>query len=248
MSHTASAVLCAAEHHSAGFFYRWHFQLLGEHRRVDFPLTKCRSPTSTSQALISVRTLPSPSRRIKGSTSRCASPRCRSDPIRKNTAAQGTLDWSWQRIGWIHPGGEGSANFSVALDIQLPLRFSEVDNHLQVSSIPAKVNINKFDVKVSPSPSIDCAEKIRSPEMQGEGFLSYSVHFNRWFLSFLIKALNGVLKSIIESQLEKAFPTTITQDINTALMKVTQPMLTDDINRCPSDSSCSITSSLTSVS
>jgi len=113
----------------------------------------------------------------------------------QNSGASGSLDWHWRGQRWPHVHGTGKANFSFTLDADLMLQFTVVDDHLQISSIPAKVTVDNFDVDIHDTK-------------------------NGWFYKIILGLFDGVLKNAIANGLQKAFPTSITDSIDKALMNV----------------------------
>jgi len=113
----------------------------------------------------------------------------------QQSGATGSLNWKWRGQRWPHVHGSGQANFSFTMDVDLMLKFLAVDDHLQIASIPAEVDVDNFDVDIH--------------DTQGG-----------WFYTFILTLFNGVVKNAIANGLENAFPTSITESIDKALMNV----------------------------
>ncbi|PRP74903.1 bactericidal permeability-increasing protein-like, partial [Planoprotostelium fungivorum] len=112
----------------------------------------------------------------------------------KDSKAEGSLDWHWQQQSFPHLHGTGSATFSLSLSLSLFFQFEAEKDHLQLEPIPATVDISDLTVRVDAT--------------------------GGWFYNTLLWLLEGIIKGQVSSALETAFPSTITGDINQALMQI----------------------------
>jgi len=113
----------------------------------------------------------------------------------QSSGASGALDWHFREQRFPHVQGTGKADFNFTMDIDLLLQFTVKDDHLQISSIPAKVSVGQFDINIHDTQT-------------------------GWLYKFAIWLFQNVIKNSIADGLQNAFPTTITEGIDKALLAV----------------------------
>jgi len=113
----------------------------------------------------------------------------------QSSGASGTLDWHFREESFPHISGTGKADFNFTMDIDLVLQFEVKDDHLQISSIPATVSVGTFDINIHDTQT-------------------------GWFYTFALWLFKNVIRNSIASGLQDAFPTTITEGIDQALLDV----------------------------